>query len=100
MSGGVANHLVSGGCLEVWQITWCRVDVWRCGKSPGVGWMSGGVANLKAVLCLDVGGDAVGTVDWERAGVMGGYHGSFITVTVNLIGQFPVTHTHTHTHSF
>jgi len=30
-----------------------------------VRWMFGGVANLKAVLCLDVG-DAVVTVDWER----------------------------------
>ena len=36
-----------------------------------VRWMFGGVANLKAVLCLDVG-DAVITVDWERVGVMGG----------------------------
>ena len=52
-------------------------------------------------MCLDVGGDAVETVDWERAGVMGGYHGRFSTIAVNLnlIGQFPVTHTHTHTHS-
>ena len=33
----------------------------------------------------------IAAVDWERVGVMGGYHGRFITMTVNL------THTHMHT---
>ena len=54
----------------------------------GVRWMSGGVACHKAVFCLDVCGDVVATVVLERVGVIGGYHGRFITITVYLLDNF------------
>ena len=81
---GSKTTLMLGGHLEVWQISKQSLTLSKC-------WWwwcncSSGV------------------------GVMGGYHWRFITITVNLIGQFLThthahtctharTHTHTHTHS-